>query len=298
MPVVLSHARVRRYLEGLSDDKLMTIVKTQDYAKLNPKFIPHLPPSMTLFRSSYEGAYDQALEWAISNSSMPLDSFFYITICVTIVGDIGLAIVTGLFGLTAMFGLYNYFSGRVHFQEQKQENIHDFQLLKLQLLAADEFIARLRKETGDREPMVAEAIDNAPKTTTCIKLKSSFWKGLGTSITLGMGYYVSAAFILDAIEVTAVATAMLSPMGLGIAIGVSVLIGIYCGYKYYKGMEANQLIDDRKEKLASKLRVKRDECMRLSGVRYGMFGGVNPSRSVDQRIDNLDAVIPANRMLG
>jgi hypothetical protein len=273
--VVLNQSRLRDPYQDLSDDDLLNIIKTDKFEHLYDQYRPYLCSPELLFRAPYAEAYDAALEHAIDNSSTPVDAFFYGTLVVPVVGDIALGILTGAYGLTAALGAYNYFSGRKQYNKAKLEDIHYFQLAQLQLIAADEFKTRVQREVGCSDedfPVVHDECKSVPKAPTFFsKLRHSTLKGLGTGFTLSVGYYLSAAWILETIQFTAVSAAMLTPVGLGIAIGLAVLIGIYCGYKHYKSLEANHVIVEQKAVLAHKVQLKRDESVHLSGFKQGFF---------------------------
>jgi hypothetical protein len=255
--VIFRKLRHKRRFRELTDDDLLAIVKTDHYADLKDEFKPYLCSPKKLFKNSAFEFYDRALEESIEGSSAPLDGLFYLTCAVTLVGDTALGLTTGAFGLTILYGMYNYYTNKKRSMEIRQDHIHYFQLGELRLLAADIYLRRMQ---GDAEPIqvvsdvVAESKSVSDAKSVCMKVMSSFIKGVNTSTTLMVGYYLSAVWLFEAIQMAAISATLLTPVGLGIAIGVALCVGIYCGYRHYKTMKA-----------------KRDECVDLSGFKRGLF---------------------------
>jgi hypothetical protein len=282
--VVFNRLGRKKPFKKLSNDDLLAIIKTDDYAHLKGKFKPYLCSPERLFRHSPYKFYDRALEQSIEGSSAPLDGLFYLTCAVTLVGDTALGITTGAFGLTILYGLYNYYDNKKRSQEIKQDNIHYFQLAELRLKAADLFLTRMQKSIGSIETIipavVAESKPVSEAKSFCAKVMAvmpSIVKGGNTSLSILVGYYLSTVWLFEAIQLATVSAAMLTPVGLGIALGIALTAGIYCGYRYYKTTKANDFVADRKDSLSKEVQVKRDQCVELSGFKRGLFYPKNPS---------------------
>lgn len=277
--VVFNELRQKRRFKKLTDDELLTIIKTDKYDDLKGKFKRYLCSPEQLFKDSPLKFYDRALEESIEGSSAPLDGLFYLTFGVTLVGDTALGLTTGAFGLTLFYGIYNYYMNKKRSMEIRQDHIHYFQLGELRLLAADIYLRRMQ---GDIEPIqtampdvVAESKSVSDAKSVCMKVMSSFIKGVNTSTTLMVGYYLSAVWLFEAIQMAAISATLLTPVGLGIAIGVALCVGIYCGYRYYKTLQANEVVEHRKDLIHKEVQAKRDACVDLSGFKRGLFYAQN-----------------------
>jgi hypothetical protein len=301
---------LRPEIKTLLDDKLLTIIETDDYAHLDGEFKDYLCLPEQLFKDSPFKFYDRALERSIEGSSAPLDGLFYLTCVVTLVGDIALVLTTSAFGLTIINGLYNYYTNKKHSLEKRQNHIHDFQLGDLRLLAAKIYVERMQerireiqteisdvvaesKPVSDTKDVVAESKPVSNTKSVCLKVIASLFKGANTGTAIILGYYLTAIWLFEAIQLATISAAMLTPVGLGIAIGIALCAGIYCGYRHYKTMQANELVAHRKKVLSEEVhakreevRVKGEECARLSGFRDGLFYAKNQNSEMTGKTES------------
>lgn len=248
-------------LKNLDITNLCKIVDCEALDKLDSEFKSYLPKVDQLFKNT---DHDEVLATAIENSSEPLDAYLYLTSLVAI-GVAAMPVTIAVLGLTTIYGSYNFHSSKKKLNEEKKQNIDFFQLSELRILAANEMIKRLREEIDTAElkairsrGLVPDAKPE-PKPEPASLLKASV-QGARTSIALFGAYYLSVAWILDQIGMAVIASAMMGPIGLAIAGGVVLLIGLYCAYAHYKATEMTNLITHEKNKITATVQAKKDEC--------------------------------------
>lgn len=156
-----------------------------------------------------------------------------------------LSLLTAGFALITMIAATVYFAAsyRDNYDEaRKAERRFDFATIKIK--CAEELIARQKKRVQydtelkphfHRVELLAHRHANyvyedkgmlekaKPALGACLLSANMLWT-----------YYLGIGTIIGAFGAAAASAAMLGPIGIAIAIGVSVLIGIYAGYKAYQ----------------------------------------------------------------
>jgi len=168
-------------------------------------------------------------------------------------------------------GVYCY---HTHRQSQKKIAEWDgyFQLACLKFQAANELIYRYRNEVNCL-PIKNAATKNFEEN---FNHRFTFFKNThhtpksqsaGMAITSGFTifgcFYLGITSIIQTLGFVMVAGALSGPIGLGIAVAISVLAGLYIGYQHYQAKKNSLAIKSCKKEMNKEINDIRDQCYQL-----------------------------------
>ncbi len=191
---------------------------------------------------------------------MLMDSFFTLGTAITI-GGVLLAGSIFVMGLCVVGGLYFLSAYKEHTQKEHKAN-QTYMLLALKMVCEQAVLhhehhpkvelteealmshlalpEKLKTEAGEGEKE-REAARRWPR------LKSALFAGVLTTSSLFYTYYAITLGLSLVLSGTAVVGAMVTPVGLGVVLGVLVLVGIYLGYKKYQSCKQQDALRYRRE---------------------------------------------------
>lgn len=265
----------------LSDDELFFILRCEKLRHIVDKFSNRFTLDNWLedAREHYEADFGTSLiSQSIFSSLNDAPSYSLMTL-LAIIGTVSIK-VFALSILTAGFSTIMLLTGVIFFiasyQEQRDEmkkarKFFDFATIKIQ--CAKELIRRQEIQLGNMhvqpqlktfEPDIHLKPFVYKNSGKLQKIKPALGAGLLTATMLFGTYYLGVSAIIAAFGAAAAATALLGPIGLGVALGAAALLGIYCGYKQYRSSVIADKIDKQQKHLGEEFRHQRDKCYGLS----------------------------------
>jgi hypothetical protein len=176
-----------------------------------------------------------------------------------VVALIPLSIIAPILCLsTFVSSIIFYISAYREGKDKANQTVKDFDLLALKIQCAHELIQRkqseLRHSCIDQREIsrLQQAYRDQALPAFAYKSKTPKFSptlkfGMLTSSILFGTYYCGLAITLHAFGVLAISAAMLGVVGVSVAIGVAIVIGIFCAYKRYQAIVAQERIDQFKE---------------------------------------------------
>lgn len=204
-----------------------------------------------------------------NETSYPLIVLLTIAQAVTL-GFLTLGILTiGTAIVSLAAGIFYFYTAYRENKIESQQNQDSLDFTHIKLECAKEIIRRDHELNNqhDNNATFAQITFAKPfvfKNENRLRLiKSAITTTFLTASSLFAIYYLTAAVILAAFSIT---TALFGPIGIGVAIGATLLIGLYAGYKQYQSLYNNEKLDAYKAHQAQQLEKKCDQCDALRGI--------------------------------
>lgn len=187
----------------------------------------------------------------------------------TVLSLLALSILTiGTAVLTLAAGIFFYVAAYSEYKIEYESNLDDLDFSQIKLECTKEIIRRHEEPTIQNENQSSWNIK--PFTKPFIfrndnrlrRMKSALASTMLTAGSLFAIYYLMVAVVIAAFGVT---TALLGPIGIGVAIGVTLAIGLYAGYKQYQSLYNNEKLAAFKEHQEHQLEKKCNLCNELRG---------------------------------
>lgn len=262
-------------LNHLSDNRLFELLECENLKalqkKLNDEKFNALLTQYHLFRGKYN-RFNLASAFFDAINDSPyyhLTSMGYIiaaiiTTCFSLAIPIILISTLPVFALTAYFTFTSY-------KELKKENIKfdkNCLLTFIKNMACDELAKRHGNKIFTKNFQASLAKDQNKLESPKDKNKLSRWKGtfgviLYTSSTLFATYFVAVAPMMKLLGYSALATAFSGPIGLGIALTVSLLFAGVLACIIYRASKNNQLLNAKFEAGTKITNKKMEACLRF-----------------------------------
>lgn len=268
--------------EDLSTEDLFLILKTENTKQLKTKF--GAVTTREFIQGIHHHRYPRKMTNKVSQSiyNAITDAPTYpLLILWSVIGLITLKVLTlslltgGLGTLMLVTGGIFYVATYYELKKEAQKNDKFFWHAAIRNECADVLLKRLRGELHNKynlnsldAPEIDDDTDselplNLSDKKVLPRIKDAVKASLLVGSTLFGTYYFGVSSIIAAFGLTAISTAMLGPIGLGIALAVTFGIGIYFGYKQYQISKSNQTIKKIQKHKLAKLDAKIDKCNEL-----------------------------------
>lgn len=267
--------------EEFSDDELYIVLECDSLSEIKRKFRRKFNRERWLAyaRSYYELTQTPKFDperffLSINEGSVGVLTLLGIIGSIT-VALIPLSIIAPILCVTTfissiIFYIIAYREGK----NKSQQTVKDYDLLALKIQCANEIIQRKHKilasspgYRGEISAMRQIYRDNEFPAFTykskSDKVSPTLKFGMFTSSLLFGTYYCGLAILLNAFGVLAISATMLGVIGVSVAIGVAIGIGIFCAYKRYRAIVAQEHLDQFKEYQQTILKDLRYECHHL-----------------------------------
>jgi hypothetical protein len=192
--------------------------------------------------------------------SYPLITFTTILSILTL-GILPLTILTATFlaivGTVCGTAFYANYTSLKH---DDQKNSNYFLLHYIKLTCADELLQRHGIEVEESQ---YENLPSKRRSSQLTYAKQALGLGAITSSIIFESYFLCANAIFAAFGFATLAAAMVTPLGIGIALGVSLLLGLYLGYQNYQASVAEQNIKANKKSYGNLLQTKVEQIKEL-----------------------------------
>lgn len=270
--------------DDFSDDELFVILECDNLKEIKKKFRRKYNREcwMNYARQYYD---------VERNHQLYMESFFYsindasnyaLLTLLSILGSITLeflplSILTGALSVVtiATCGVFLVSAYREHQQERKKTQ-EDLDFIALKIQCENEIIRRKKVElaasmrnSAEITAVLSQNPDIEPEPfvyknkITLEKVRPAMGFGLLTAMMMFGTYYSGVAIIIHAFGALAISGALLGPIGIGVALGVALVIGAYCGYRHYQALVKEDRIARFQEYQKEISKDKRTECYDL-----------------------------------
>jgi len=258
-------------LENLSTEDLFSILEAENKKEIAKRFGAVTTREWLATYNEYiypnksDSKVSQSLFSAITDApSYPLLVLWSIIGLITL-KVITLSLLTGGLGALMLVTGGLFYVATYHEQKIAAKKIDKtFELLALKNKCADLLTARLQERLGveasEENSLPYEPPAEKSNRKWLPRTKDAVKAALMVGTTLFGTYYFGTSAIIGAFGVTAVSTAMLGPIGLGIALTITFAVGIYFGYKHYQETKANAEIKKQQKLITAEIKEKTDKC--------------------------------------
>ncbi|HTM63241.1 MAG TPA: hypothetical protein VL360_01920 [Gammaproteobacteria bacterium] len=260
--------------EGLPDEELHIILDCDNLREVKKRLRRRRSVNesewINAARMSYqvneqEKLFIERLIYSISDATSPSYLVLLSVIGSITVAFIPLTIMTAVLSAVAMStGIFFYASSYQVRKEQRDEIRSKIDFNAIKILCADEIINRKKslllqpKNTMTDIPVFEYELDSKAQ-----KSRDALGFGLLTSILFFGTYYSGLAILLNSFGLAFIASAMLGPVGMSVALAAAIGIGILCTYVHYKAIINKDKIEKFEEFQKEQIKDKRFECDEL-----------------------------------
>lgn len=240
-------------------DELTTIFEPFKYKKL-------ISYQKKLFKIKDTNNLNPSLLSAMDDASTPVYVLWGLT------GIIGTGVAATAISMVSLGlipiigGVYTYYAYKKH-QDKISDWTSTFQLSYLKLEAANKIMTSLgahpMKNSKNQFIKAVNLGVRHYKKTANVSAVSSLGVSFTSGLTLFGCFYLGISSIIESMGFAAIASLLSGPIGVGVAIGVSLLLGLYIGYKHYQSEKNSQAINSCQKMISSKINRKKIECHRL-----------------------------------
>lgn len=216
-----------------------------------------------------------ATQYAMDMASNPWGVLWAITDWIALGSAAALPFtIIALFG-TMLFFIYRFIREYRQTRQHVENNQEFFRLAHIKLLAADLYIAEHQEL-----PRKAKSITDKVGSPRRHSKGPSIEVGMTASFNLFTTFFCGTAAILESLGMLALASSMLTPVGIVIAAVVAVGLGVYFGYKHYKISQHNHTIENKKTEMMDEIQRKQNQCYKLRGKEKTQRVTTTPNNAV------------------
>lgn len=227
--------------------------------------------------------------------SIPIYLLGVIAGSVTITLSSFLVLSASIFVVMMAAGIIHSVATYNELKEKDEEEKKSIQFMHFRLLCADELLRRLRTEvaqqgitasgtvsgntltatfsyskpsesSNEKKPLFkyqGKKKKNQDKSTWLPRLRDTLGITFVLSLIMFESYYITAIAVTQALALTTAATILTGGIGLGIALGLTLLITGYLGYKHYQHNKQREKIQEEHDDLQKEITSKHKECYKL-----------------------------------
>lgn len=255
-------------------NELFAILDCEDLEELHQtfgdfKYKKLLRYKNQLFKIKHTDDLSPSLLMALDDASMPVNVLWGLP------GIVGAGIAATVLS-TISLGLIPIISGiYCYYAYQSQQNVistltNFFQLTFLKFEAANKIAEHYGKgATENAKHQFIEVVNQHilhSKKAANVSVTSSIGVTFASGLTLFGCFYLGISSMVETLGFLTMASVLSGPIGIGIALGVSLLAAIYIGYKHYQSEKNKQAIQGCQKILSNKIRQHSMACHQLKTI--------------------------------
>lgn len=224
----------------------------------------------TIDRSGFPKIYQHKISSALFEAITDVSSYpFYILSSAILAANLSFSlpilipILCIVSVLTLVFTAIFFLSAYLKLKKEARDMEQSLLLLSLKMTIANVLIGRLGQNNTmplDHDVEMEEEVEYP----LLHKMKQAISAAMWMTSTLFIGYYLSTPYLASALSAYAAASCLSGPIGIGIALCLTIGVGIYFGYKNYKAHKQHESAVKFEHELSNKV-IKRQQALNING---------------------------------